>query len=140
MKWWIGILVLVCVGGAGGLYWRAQGPDASVGSATTSPNGIVGVEALMRGVDSHRGSVRVEGVVATIAADRQLFMLIDRKEFAECNDLNCAQLMLPVQWTGPLPATKDIVEVAGEIKEMTSSATGKQARLVFVASAVRKVQ
>lgn len=140
MKWWIGILVLVFVGGAVGLCWRAPKTGASADPATPSPNGVVGIDEFMRAVDSHRGPMRVEGVVATVAADRQLFTLIDRKEFADCGSVSCAQLMLPVQWVGPLPATKDVVEVAGEIKEMTSSATGEPARLVFVASAVRKAQ
>lgn len=111
MKWWIAILAVVCVGVVAGMIWRAQnrgtGIPASAAPVATSTDAVVGVEAFMRAVDSHRGPVRVEGFVANVAPDGRFFTLIDRKEFAECGTQNCAELALPVQWAGPAPAIKD---------------------------------
>lgn len=144
MRWWIAILAVVCVGVVAGMIWRAQdrgaGIPASAAPVTTSPDVVVGVEAFMRAVDNHRGPVRVEGLVASVAPDGRFFTLIDRNEFADCGTLNCAELVLPVQWAGPGPAIKDLVQVAGEVKEVAASTMNKQTRLVFMANAVRKVE
>lgn len=114
--------------------WRSRvGQTARVEAATTRPSQTsLGVDALMRNVDQHRGPVTVVGVVSAASADKQAVTLIDTKEFAECGVTNCASLALPVRWAGPAPAVEKTVRVNGEVRE-------SDGKLVFVASALQEV-
>ena len=98
------------------------------------PQGAVGVEALMKNVDQHKGSVRVEGVVSAASAERQSLTLIDTRELEECGVTTCAQLKLPVRWTGTMPAVRAIVRVDGEVQRQPDG------KLVFVARGVEQVR
>lgn len=136
MKRWI--VLGCCLGGIAvtALAWytgtlsRAQ-PTASGPISGPGDGAVLGVEALMRDVDRHRGPVRVKGVVSAVAAQGRTFALIDLREFEACGLANCA-LTLPVRWTGDMPAVRDVVVVNGDVRE----ADGK---LVFVASTMEKM-
>ncbi len=51
---------------------------------------------LSEHVDQHRGTVWVEGVVATAAEKDGARALINRYEFKKCRMTTCARLYLPV--------------------------------------------
>ena len=103
-------------------------------TAAGEPQGTVGVEALMKNIDQHKGSVRVEGVVSAASAERQLLTLIDTRELDECGVTTCAQLKLPVRWTGAMPPVRAIVRVDGEVQRQPGG------KLVFVARGVEEVR
>jgi hypothetical protein len=77
--------------------------------------------------------VRVEGVVSAVAATEQSLTLIDVAELKRCGVVTCAPLSLPVRWNGPMPAVPDVVRLTGEVQD-------HQGKLVFLASALEKVE
>lgn len=101
-------------------------------AATTAPVSI-GVEELMRNVKKYPGVVVVEGVVSAIASNDHKLALIDTKEFKECADVGCAELVLPVRWSGSMPSVRQTVRAIGEVKK---EGDGK---LAFVASNIQVV-
>lgn len=106
-------------------------PAPPVTSRTT--NAPLGVDELMRNVDRHRGSVQVEGVVSAVSATNQSVALIDVREFQQCGLAKCAELTLPVRWTGTMPTVGQAVRVSGEVEE-------KKGKLAFVAKSVEKFE
>jgi hypothetical protein len=123
-------IVILAVAGLGlGLRSVAQRPDAAIGSGSTDP---LGIEEFMRHPENHPGKVRVEGVVSTVAADAHLLTLIDRKEWEQCGEVNCAPLSLPVRWNGAMPEIEDGVEVGGRVSQ-------EAGKLVFVAETLTPV-
>ena len=121
-------IVLGCCGAAALVVGIVSLPVAA------EPQGAVGVEALMKNVDQHKGSVRVEGVVSAASAERQSLTLIDTRELEECGVTTCAQLKLPVRWTGTMPPVRAIVRVDGEVQRQPDG------KLVFVARGVEQVR
>ncbi len=101
-------------------------------SEAASPQAILGVDDFMKNVDRYRGKVNLEGVVSAVAPEQQAISLIDRGEFQACNVTTCAQLTLPVQWRGLMPAVRDLVRVEGEAREV-------EGKLMFVADKLEKV-
>lgn len=120
--------VAVTVAGAG----RSRNAKSVVPDSSAS-KAVLGVETLMRAPDRYPGRVRVEGVVSAVAAKQQTLALIDTREFQQCGTVDCAELALPVRWTGPMPAVRQTIRVEGQVQE----AGGK---LVFVARRLEKVQ
>jgi hypothetical protein len=94
--------------------------------------GVLGVVELMKNVDRYRGSVRLEGVVSAVAPEVQALSLIDAKEFQTCGVVTCAQLTLPVRWTGPMPSPQDIIRLEGEVQQVSG-------KLIFKARALKKI-
>jgi hypothetical protein len=105
-----------------------EGLSPAVGSVP-----VLEVSALMREGDGHKGPVRVEGVVSRVFPKEQKLGLIDAAEFKRCGVVTCADLTLPVQWSGPMPEVKSLVRLEGEIQK-----SGQ--RLEFVAKSLEKVQ
>jgi len=99
--------------------------------AATLPK-VLGVDEFMKNVDLYRGKVNLEGVVSALAPEQQAISLIDAKEFQDCGVTTCAQLTLPVQWRGPMPAVRDLVRVEGQAREV-------KGKLMFVADKLEKV-
>jgi len=108
----------------------SQGLQA--GEVAVSPQKVLGVDDFMKNVDRYRGKVSMEGVVSAVAPEQQVISLIDAKEFQACEVTTCAQLTLPVQWRGPMPAVRDLVRVEGQAQEV-------KGRLMFVADKLEKV-
>jgi hypothetical protein len=120
--------------------WLAVGCCGAALTATTITGSVgaqdkptIGVEKLMKNVEQHRGSIRVEGVVSATSAEHRSLTLIDLRELRECGVTTCAEFKLPVRWTGPMPAVQSIVRVEGEVQE-----TG--GKFVFVATSLEKSQ
>ncbi|MBI2191961.1 MAG: hypothetical protein HYU36_08255 [Planctomycetes bacterium] len=92
----------------------------------------IGVDDLMRNVDRYRnGPIRVEGVVSLASSPDRTMTLIDDREYEKCG-LGCAELMLPIRWSGAMPAVKEAVRVDGEIQE-------DGGKLIFVARSVERL-
>ena len=108
----------------------SQGLQA--GEVAASPQKVLGVDDFMKNVDRYRGKVSLEGVVSAITPEQQVISLIDAKEFQACEVTTCAQLTLPVQWRGPMPAVRDLVRVEGQAQEV-------KGKLMFVADKLEKV-
>lgn len=137
MKRWVTIVSCVAVVVAVAV-WQSRG--RSVLSAPSLDAGLIleprkalGVEEFIKGVDSHRnGAVLVEGVVSAVSPDNHLLALIDTGEFQKCGGITCAQLTLPVRWSGPMPLEREIVRVQGAVQETDG-------KLIFVAQGLEKV-
>lgn len=104
-----------------------QPQDGDADAAYSSS--ALGVEAFMRSADPATKSVAVKGVVSGVAKHKQMLGLIDCHEAQECNSLTCAELTLPVKWTGKMPTVGETVQVTGHV---TKQAGGK----VFLAQAM----
>ena len=129
MRGWIAIGCFLVALGAAALS-LGYGRD---GGASSDGSGLIGVEALMRNADRYSGVVRVEGAVSATSAAEQTLTLIDRKELEDCGVTSCARLVLPVRWTGPMPAVRDLVEAEGQIAR-------EGGRLIFAARTLKKIE
>jgi hypothetical protein len=107
-------------------------PGFQAGKAAESPQTVLGVDDFMKNVDRYRGKVSLEGAVSAVAPEQRTISLIDSGEFQYCGVTTCAQLTLPVQWRGPLPAVGDRVSIEGQAQEV-------KGKLVFVADKLEKV-
>lgn len=110
----------------------SMGQCLQAGEVAASSKKILGVDDFMKNVDRYRGKVSLEGVVSAVAPEKQSISLIDSGEFQACGVTTCAQLTLPVQWIGPLPAVGDQVSIEGQAQEV-------QGKLIFVADKLKKV-
>jgi hypothetical protein len=108
------------------------GQGRAAGEATASPQVVSGVDEFMKNADRYRGKVGLEGVVSAIVLEQQAISLIDAKEFQACGVTTCAQLTLPVQWRGPMPAMGDLVRIEGQAQEI-------KGKLMFMADKLEKV-
>jgi len=107
-------------------------PGLQAGAAAASRQAILGIDEFMKNVDRYRGKVSLKGVVSAIAPEQQAISLIDSGEFQACGVTTCAQLTLPVQWRGRMPAVSDLVRVEGQTQEV-------KGKLMFVADKLEKV-
>lgn len=130
--------IVVVAAGVAVLGIRARWIDSSAtptGDESRDPRGeeaSVGVDSFMRNVDRYRRQpLRVEGVVSAASQEEGSLALIDRAEFERCG-LGCAELTLPIRWSGPMPAIQDTVRVQGEVQK-------DGGKLVFVAGSVEVV-
>jgi hypothetical protein len=105
--------------------------DLQAGEVAASPKKVLGVDDFIKNVDRYRGKVTLEGVVSALTPEQQAISLIDSGEFQTCGVTTCAQLTLPVQWRGPLPAVGDQVSVEGQAQEV-------KGKLMFVAHKLEK--
>lgn len=94
---------------------------------------VLGVEALMKQPQRHQGRVQVEGVVSAVAPKQQTLVLIDTAEFQKCGTVECAELALPVHWTGPMPAVAKAIRLNGQIEK-------RGGKLIFVAQTLTPVK
>ena len=108
------------------------GKGLPVAEAASPPQAVSGVDDFMKNVNRYRGKVSLEGVVSAVALEHQAVSLIDAKEFQTCGVTTCAQLTLPVQWRGPMPAVGDLVRVEGQARKI-------KGKLMFVADKLEKV-
>ncbi|RJR47659.1 MAG: hypothetical protein C4567_00830 [Deltaproteobacteria bacterium] len=108
------------------------GPTLQAAEASASPQAVLGVDDFMKNADRYPGKVGLEGVVSGVAPDRAAISLIDSGEFQACGVTTCAQLTLPVHWSGPLPAVGDRVKIDGQTREV-------KGKLMFVAERLEKV-
>lgn len=137
MKRWI--IIASCVAASVSIaVWQGRGrsvissPSSDAGLTSQSKK-ILGVEELVKGADGyHDSTILVEGVVSAVSSDNHLFALIDTGEFQKCGDITCAQLALPVRWSGPMPLEREIVRVQGAVQEISG-------KLVFVAQSLEKM-
>lgn len=132
-EFWIAAFTLVAALGAAAWLWsNGSRNPANIPAEKGGPQASVGVDDLMRNVDRYRsGPVRVEGVVSLASSTDQTITLIDNREFERCG-LGCAELMLPVRWSGSMPAVREAVRVEGEIQE-------DGGKLIFVARSVDRL-
>jgi hypothetical protein len=114
------------------VFLLVSSPGLQAGEAAATPQAILGVDNFMKNVDRYRDMVSLEGVVSAVAPDQQAISLIDSGEFQACDVTTCAQLILPVQWRGPMPAVRDLVRLKGQAREV-------KGKLMFVADTLEKV-
>jgi len=129
---WIAAFILAGTVGAAAWCWSNGSRNPSNSRVEHGgQRGSVGVDDLMRNVDRYRtGPVRVEGVVSLASSSERTMTLIDNREYKKCG-LGCAELMLPIRWSGAMPAVKEAVCVDGEIQE-------DGGKLIFVARSVER--
>ena len=134
------IVLVFCVAGIWGIAFcmkamvlRQESTSSTRIHTETRREDNLGVEELMKNVDGVHGIVRVRGVVSSILPQKQMLTLIDIEEYKKCRILTCAPLTLPVQWLGPMPAIRKLVEVKGEVQET-------KGKLVFAATQISPVE
>lgn len=128
------VLVVLALGGsviASAIFLLTRGESRPGGSLsvpnspkTSSTTIAVGVDQLMNHTEKYPGEVIVEGIVSASAPGR--VSLIDVGEVEECGVTTCAELVLPVEWSGNPPKGKQRVKLLGSVRE-----TGEG--MVFVA-------
>lgn len=106
---------------------------ASPGLAGAAGSGSVHVQELMKNVERYTETVRVEGVVSGVYPGRRMLGLIGVQEYADCNSVSCAKLILPVRWKGEMPEPTDRVLVEGIIRKVNDSK-------VFAAESLEKIE
>ena len=132
MKRWIPVVCLALLTPTA-LAVGAEKAPAPAAAAVAKNAPVLELAALMREVDKHKGPLRVEGVVSKVFPKEQRLGLIDSAEFKKCGVVTCAEMILPVQWSGAMPEVKSLVRLGGEIRK-----TGQ--KLEFVARSLEKVQ
>ncbi len=87
-------------------------------AGTSSGEATTGVRAFMEREGGPPSGVNtVDGVVSQVFADSHMVALIDVAEFKECKVVTCANLTMPVQWQGELPAVASVVRVTGAVEK-----------------------
>lgn len=109
----------------------APGGEQPAGAPINETPAAIGVDELMKNVDKHRGPVVVEGIVSAAAQGR--ISLIDCGELEKCGVTTCAELTLPVQWSGTPPTVERWVRLHGQVRE-------SDGRLVFAAETLDMVE
>ena len=115
--------------------WQSRSEPVSPPKASTigAEQAAIGVDALMQNVDAYlEDMVLVEGVVSAVDADRQTLALIDIGEYWSFRVITCADLTLPVRWSGPMPLEREAVQVKGKIQDV-------KGKLVFVGQKLEKI-
>jgi hypothetical protein len=81
---------------------------------------VLQVAALLSDANHQKGTIRVEGLVRKVFPKEQKLGLIDATEFRKCGMISacCANQVLPVQWSGPMPEMKTVVRAEGEIRKV----------------------
>lgn len=109
-----------------------QAPETIAhGAVAESKATSIGVDELMKNVDEHRGDVIVQGIVSAAAPGR--LSLIDVGEVEKCGVTTCAELTLPVEWSGTPPAVKQRLRLRGKVRE-------GDGKLVFAAEQLELVE
>jgi hypothetical protein len=79
------------------------------------------------------GTITITGVTKAVSPqDPTLFGIIDIKELS-CTMVNCNKLMIPISYTGPIPAIGDEVRITGNF-------VNKGNGFLFAATAVKVVR
>jgi len=100
--------------------------------AGSNPGAVLGVDQFMKEVDRHKGPISIQGVVTAVVPDKRMMAVVDIDQFKQCGLLQCpSYLVLPVMWSGDMPALKDAVTMEGQIKESGG-------KLVFEANKIEK--
>ncbi len=94
-------------------------PTTQAGTGPAKPKyAEVGVERLAKNPGAFRGRTFVlRGVVSAVAPKRQMFTVIDQKEYDSCRELGCSAYQIPVTFTGALPETARSVLVTGHLEQ-----------------------
>lgn len=129
----LGLAVVVIVGGIGYGFVREQKPAVAQKVATSEKASIVEVDDLAAKPEDFSGQVVLKGVVAGVDKKASIFGVIDAREFEECGVMTCAKHIIPVKFSGDLPAVKTEVNITGEIGRGDDG-------LVFEAKAVDDVK
>ncbi len=71
----------------------------------------------MKNPEQYAGSVTIQGVVSRIFPKDKMIALIDIQEVKECRVITCANLTLPVKWSGDMPEPAETVQISGRIEK-----------------------
>jgi hypothetical protein len=86
--------------------------------ADSNPGAVLGVDQFMKEVDRHKGPISIRGIVTAVVPDKRMMAVVDTDQFKQCGLLQCpSYLVLPVMWSGAMPALKDAVVIQGQIRE-----------------------
>ncbi len=123
------VLPLLLLALLGGLTLTAGAPSQPVPPASKPATRLaarppkpayaeVGVERLARNPAAFRGRTFVlRGVVSAVAPQRQMFTVIDQKEYDSCRELGCSAYQIPITFTGALPETARSVLITGRLEQ-----------------------
>jgi len=111
------VLAAVFLTLAGGWYAFSQRSDSGAPCAAATGVGLVTVSEISCEPQRFQGDVKVLAVVGAARPGEGLFGLMDRNEAQSNCPVGCANFLLPVSWTGPMPELGQTVMVTGSIEK-----------------------
>lgn len=104
------------------------------GDSTSKKIPAIGVDVLMKDTEIlKKERIRVKGVVSAVSKENKTLALIDLTEYHDCKVVTCANLTLPVSWSGKMPSKEDKVIIEGKVQR-------QQGKLIFVADKMEKME
>ncbi|MBM4274177.1 MAG: hypothetical protein FJ134_06935 [Deltaproteobacteria bacterium] len=91
------------------------------------------VDAVVSDPLAYKGAITIRGAVMSVEPEKNLFQVIDYREYGQCGVITCAAKWITVSFNGKLPAAKDVVEVKGEMEKNEAGKGG----FIFKASEVK---
>jgi hypothetical protein len=73
---------------------------------------------------AYKGEITVRGGVMNVEPGKNLFQIIDYREYRHCGIITCAAKWITVAFNGKLPAKENVVEVKGTIEKNESGQGG----------------
>ena len=73
---------------------------------------------------AYKGEIKVRGVVASLETEKNLFLVIDYREYVACQGVACPAKWLSVSYSGKFPAPGKVVEIKGAIEKDESAKGG----------------
>ena len=107
------LLILAC-----GWYAFSQRSDSATPPVPARGAGPVTVGEISCEPERFLGDVKVVAVVGAVRPGEGLFGLVDGNEMQSNCPVECADLLLPVSWTGPMPKLGQTVIVTGSIEKL----------------------
>ena len=94
------------------LYMLELPADAKAESQAAA---VVHVDELAEAPGQFPGEIILKAAVARVNQSQGVFSVIDFREFERCGEVTCARHYLPVTFAGPLPESKTVVEITGQV-------------------------
>ena len=73
---------------------------------------------------AYKGEIKVRGAVAGLEPEKNLFLVIDYREYVACQSVACPAKWITVSASGKLPASGKVVEIKGVIDKDESAKGG----------------
>lgn len=97
--------------------WIILNPVLTRPEENTVSEKAIDVRTFMKNPEQYAGSVTIQGVVSRIFPKDKMIALIDIQEVKECRVITCANLTLPVKWSGDMPEPAETVQISGRIEK-----------------------
>ena len=73
---------------------------------------------------AYKGEIKVRGAVASLEPEKNLFLIIDYREYVACQGVACPAKWITVSASGKLPESGKVAEIKGMIEKDESAKGG----------------